>query len=90
MWLCDPFWGRLKDADRPWAELLEDLADVPGIVFVFAAGDSTQRGPDKFHYDKITGLRRTPDVRVDSGIRSYALYFTECARKVLSRYSAQE
>jgi hypothetical protein len=78
IWLCDPYWGRFKAADRSWFRLLDrsahPTAESYGLLFTVLGGNSNLKGPDKFDYERSLGAPSAPLLRIDKGIRSYGLY----------------
>jgi hypothetical protein len=83
VWLCDPFFGNEKKLDRQWFALLEVLSNTFGILFSVVGGNSHKEGRDKFNYQEVLGAPRPPDESKHSNVRSYGLYFTETAAKLL-------
>ncbi len=82
VWLCDPYFGRFRDQDRAWFELLstKQAAAAVGILFAVVGGNSRLNGRDKFSYVRSLGAPGEPTVQVDDNIRSYGLFLTASAR----------
>lgn len=84
-WLCDPFWGKDRERDRPWWKLLADLASTFGILFAYVGGNSRKHGRDKFDFEAGIGAPSIPDLIAVENTCAYGLYLTRGAKALLHR-----
>ncbi len=83
VWLCDPFWGKDKERDRPWLSLLTQLRETYGVIFAYVGGNSRRRGDEKFDFMKVIDAPTPPQLYASENTCAYGLYLTGPASALL-------